>query len=222
MFLGHFALGLAGKRLAPRTPLAADLLAAQWADVAWPVFLLAGWEAVRIDPGNTPMTPLDFERYPYSHSLVALAVWAALFAGVALARRWGTRGAWVLGALVLSHWGLDALTHRPDMPVLPGGPLVGLGLWRSVRATVAVELLLFAGCLGFYMRGTRALDAIGRYGLMALVALLLVAYGGAVFGPPPPSVAAIVWADLAGAAVFLGLAAWIDRHRGPRLAPGQR
>jgi len=213
MFLGHFAVGFATRRAAPRTPLAAGFLAAQWADVVWPIFLLAGLEEVRIDPGNTPMTPLDFVRYPYSHSLVALLVWAALFALAARWRGWGGRAAGVLGVAVLSHWVLDAVTHRPDVPVLFAGPMVGLGLWQSVRATVAVELALFAGGLAVYMRTTRARDGIGRYGLTAIVLLLLAAYGGAIFGPPPPSVAAIIWADLAGVALFVGLAAWVDRHR---------
>jgi len=216
MFLGHFAVGFAARRAAPRVPLAAAFLAAQWADVVWPLFLLMGLEEVRIDPGNTAMTPLDFVRYPYSHSLVALAVWGALFALVARWRGWGARAAWVLGAVVLSHWVLDAVTHRPDVPVLLGGPLVGLGLWRSVRATVAIELTLFAAWLALYMRASQARDGVGRSGLVALVLLLLCAYGGAVFGPPPPSVTAIIWADLAGAALLVGLAAWVDRHRAPR------
>src|SRR5690242_12587793 len=144
MFLGHFAVGFASRGAAPRAPLAAGFLAAQWADVVWPVFLLAGLEEVRIDPGYTPMTPLDFVRYPYSHSLVALAAWAALFALVARWRGWGARTAWVLAGCVLSHWVLDAVTHRPDVPVLFDGPMVGLGLWQSVRATVLVELVVFA------------------------------------------------------------------------------
>lgn len=213
MFLGHFAVGFASRRAAPRVPLAVGFLAAQWADVVWPLFLLAGLEEVRIDPGNTPMTPLDFVRYPYSHSLVALALWAALFALFARWRGWGGRAAWVLGAAVLSHWVLDAVTHRPDVPVLFAGPMIGLGLWQSVRATVAIELTLFAAGLALYMRTTQARDGIGRYGLVAIVLLLLAAYGGAVFGPPPPNVGAIVGADLAGVALLVGLAAWVDRHR---------
>src|SRR5690349_2416421 len=173
MFPGHFAVGFATRRAAPRVPLAAGFVAAQWADVVWPLFLLAGLEEVRIDPGNTPMTPLDFVRYPYSHSLVALGLWAALFAFVARWRGLGARGAGVLAAAVMSHWVLDVVTHRPDVPVMMSGPLVGLGLWRSVRATVAVELLMFAGGLALYQRTTRAVDAIGRYGLVGLVVLLL-------------------------------------------------
>src|SRR5262249_5244567 len=156
------------KRVAPKVPLAAHFLAAQWADVVWPVFLLLGLEEVRIDPGNTAMTPLAFVRYPYSHSLVALGVWAALFAFVARWRGFGARAAGVLAAVVLSHWVLDVVTHRPDMPVLIDGPYLGLGLWSSVRATVAVELLMFAGGLALYQRTTRAVDAIGRYGLVGL------------------------------------------------------
>ena len=75
MFIGHLAVGLAAKRVTPRVSLAMLLLAAQWADTVWPVLLGLGFEHVRIDPGNTAFTPLDFISYPYSHSLIALVAW---------------------------------------------------------------------------------------------------------------------------------------------------
>lgn len=216
MFIGHFALGLAAKRLAPQPSLATHFLAAQWADVLWPFLLLAGVEEVRIDPGNTAMTPLDFVRYPVSHSLAALAVWAALFAALYGWRRGDRRGALVLGGLVLSHWVLDVATHRPDMPLLPAGPKLGLELWRSVPATVSIELVLFAAGLAVYGRATRARDRIGSWGLGGLAALLVAAYLGAAFGPPPPNVPAIAWGAIGGAVVLVKLAAWVDAHRDPR------
>lgn len=216
MFLGHFAVGFAAKRAAPRASLRTTFLAAQWADVVWPVFLLLGLETVRIDPGNTAVTPLDFVSYPYSHSLLALLLWAGLFAGVYAWRGRDRAGAWVLAAVVLSHWVLDFASHRPDVPVLFDGPKLGLGLWRSLAATLAVEGALFAVGVWLYARATRARDRIGSYGLAALVALLVIAYAGALFGPPPPSVDAILWADLAGMALFVGLASWVDAHRAPR------
>src|SRR4051794_25825592 len=122
MFLGHFAVGLAAKRATPRISLAMLLVAAQFADVLWPFLIAFGVEHVRIDPGNTRFTPLDFVSYPYSHSLALLAVWA-LFIGGGYRAVAGGRGTFLtLAALVLSHWVLDYVTHRPDMPLYPKGP----------------------------------------------------------------------------------------------------
>src|SRR5512144_2254744 len=123
MFIGHMAVGFVSKRLAPRASSGVLMAAPMALDLLWPVFLLAGWEQVNIDPGNTAFTPLDFVSYPYSHSLVMSAVWGALFASL----YWGiTRyaaGAMVIGTGVVSHWILDFVTHRPDLPLYPGGTI---------------------------------------------------------------------------------------------------
>src|SRR5688572_1049524 len=150
MFLGHYALGLAAKRVSPSLSLGVLFLAAQLADILWPFLLALGLEQVRIDPGNTAFTPLDFVSYPYSHSLLLLVLWGVA-AGWLFARG-HRRGIVVVTALVVSHWVLDAITHRPDMPVYPGGPKVGLGLWNSVPATVAIELPLYAAGVWLYLR----------------------------------------------------------------------
>ena len=78
MFIGHFGLGFAAKRAAPGVSLAILFLAAQFADTLWPFLVAAGVEQVRIDPGHTAVTPLDFVSYPWSHSLLMLAVWGVL------------------------------------------------------------------------------------------------------------------------------------------------
>src|SRR5262245_59455960 len=156
MFIGHFALAFAANRAAPAVSLGTLFLAVQLADLVWPSFVLLGMEKVEVSPGATAVTPLDFVSYPYSHSLLALALWAALFAGLHWAiRRQGGIVPWLLAALVLSHWVLDAASHRPDMPVLiAGGPLIGLGLWNSVPATVVVETALFIAGVALYARST--------------------------------------------------------------------
>jgi hypothetical protein len=212
MFLGHFGVALAAKRVAPRPSLGTAVLAAQWADGIWPIFLLLGIEQVAIRPGITAVTPLDFVSYPYSHSLLADATWAVLFAGVYGMSRKDWRGAAWLAALVLSHWVLDAASHRPDMPTWPGGPVVGAGLWYSLPATLIVEFVLFAAGIALYLRATRTRDALGNVLPWAFVVTLAVLYLGAVFGPPPPSVAALATTGLAGW-LFVGWAYWIDRHR---------
>ena len=133
MFIGHFAVGFASKRAAPRTSLTVLLTAALFLDVLWPIFLWLGLERVRIAPGDTAFTPLDFESYPFSHSLFMALVWSLLFAGIYFALTRYRTGTWWVGLAVFSHWVLDWFTHRADLPLLPwGGPKVGLGLWNSV------------------------------------------------------------------------------------------
>ncbi len=213
MFVGHFALGFAAKRAAPKLSLALLFAACQLADILWPVFVAAGLETVRIAPGTTAFTPLDFVSYPYSHSLVALCLWAALLGSACWLSGVSVRVSFLVGGLVVSHWVLDFLTHRPDMPVYPGGPRWGLGLWNSVPATLIVELVLFAGGVWLYARATRARDPIGRWSFAGLVGFLLVAYVANIAGGPPPSVTAIYVAGIAGALLLIIWSWWADRHR---------
>jgi hypothetical protein len=215
MFIGHFALGFAARKAAPRLSLGTAFLGAQFLDLLWPTLLLAGLESVRIAPGASGVTPLAFEHYPLSHSLLAAAAWSAVVGGLYLAARGNRRGALVLGLLVLSHWLLDALVHVPDLPVAPGmDTRVGLGLWTSLPATLAVELPLFAAGVALYVHATRASDGIGRWGLAGLVALLLVIYAGNLFGPPPPDARAIAWVGQAQW-LLVAFGYWVDAHRAP-------
>src|SRR5215831_3902203 len=163
MFIGHFAAGFAAKRVVPRVSLAVLFLAAQLADVLWPIFVAVGLETVRIAPGITAVTPLDFVSYPYSHSLLALTIYALTFAAICWWRLGSRTTSIVVALLVISHWVLDFATHRPDMPIYPGGPTYGLSLWNSLPATVAVELAMFAGGVWVYAKTTRARDAVGRW-----------------------------------------------------------
>lgn len=193
MFLGHFAAGLVATRLEPRLPLGTAFIGAQLPDVIWPYLLLAGVERVTIAPGDTAVTPLRFDHYPWSHSLLMVAAAGLLFTIVYGFVFRGSRAAFLLMPLAVSHWLLDAASHRPDVPVLPwNGPIVGLGLWHSLPLTLAVEGMLFAGALWFFARGRRL-----RWPFWALVALLVVVYAAAVFGPPPPSVKAIAFSSIA-------------------------
>jgi hypothetical protein len=216
MFLGHIAVGLAGKRAAPSVSLGAWILAVQFVDLLWPLFLLTGLEHVRISPGITAFTPLDFYDYPITHSLVGGIIWAALVAGVWLLRGSTARVALLLGGGVLSHWVLDALSHRPDLPVLPRGPYVGLGLWNSVPATLAVELTMFGAGVLLYLRLRRGDAPAGgqkRTAFWLLVGFLVVAYFGAAFGPPPPDVPTLAISALA-MWLLVPWAWWVDRPRG--------
>lgn len=215
VFLGHFAVGFAAKRAVPRVSLAVLFIAAQLADLVWPVLVATGIEVVRIDPGNTAFTPFAFVSYPYSHSLVMLTLWGLLLGwGYRLLTNRNGHTVAVLAALVVSHWVLDVVVHRPDMPFFPGGgPKVGLGLWNSVPLTLVVELALFLVGLWIYSTTTRPKDAQGRWGWLGLVAILLLAYAGAAFGPPPQSISALSTMAMLGAVIIIGGAWWVDRHR---------
>ena len=213
MFIGHFGVGFGAKSLAPKVSLGSLLLAAQFIDLLWPTLLLFGLERVRIEPGATVVTPLVFEHYPISHSLAAVLGWAVLVGAVYLLLRRKRIAALVLGVLVLSHWGLDAIVHRPDLPLFPGSAtVVGMDAWSSLPLTLAIELPLFALGVWLYTRATSAKDAVGRWGFAGLVVFLLLVYGANLFGAPPPSSTAIAWAgQLQWLLVFWGY--WIDKHR---------
>jgi len=177
MFLGHYALGLATKRIEPRLPLWLLLAAPQALDLLWPIFVLAGVEHVEVAPGDTAFTPLRFVSYPWSHSLVTSIGWGALLGVVVRARGASVRAAVIAAALVVSHWVLDVASHRADMPLWPGGgPLLGLGLWRSVPATLVVEIGMYAVGIVLYARATRSKDRSGTWAFVGLVALLFVVY----------------------------------------------
>lgn len=212
MFLGHFGVALAGKRLARRVSLGTLILAAQFVDMLWPIFLLIGFEHVRITPGITRVQALDFYDYPYSHSLTMGVRWALALGLIYFFLRRNARGAWVLGALVLSHWGLDWIVHRPDLPLWIGGPKVGLGLWNSWPASISLELLMFGAGVWIYLTSTRPRDRRGTYAFWSLMALLLVGWMGATFGPPPPDTrivaltALVMW-------IVAPWAWWADGHR---------
>lgn len=217
MFLGHYALAFGAKRIAPSVSLGTLFLACQFADLLWPSLVLLGVERVEIEPGNTLVTPLNFVSYPYSHSLVMLLVWSAVFALLYRALRGAQPLAMAtVAALVFSHFVLDVITHRPDMPITIGGAQkIGLGLWNYPGTTLAVEAAMFLTGAGLYVTATRERDRVGQLALLALIATLAAIYFAALYGPPPPNARAVA---IAGhlSWLFVFWAYWIDRHRGPR------
>ena len=215
MFIGHFGAAFAGKRVAPEVSLGTLFLSVQFADGLWPLLLLLGVEHVRITPGIMKLSPLDFYDYPVSHSLVALVLWGVAVRAIYFSIRRSARGAAVLAAGVVSHWVLDVVMHRPDMPVLPRGPYVGFGLWNSLPATLLLESGLFAGGIAVYLNATRAKDRVGVWAFWTLVILLYAIWVSSLFAPPPPGVTPIA---VAGLAMWLMIpwGYWIDRHRAAR------
>ena len=213
MFIGHFGVAFAARKVAPKTSLGTLIFAAQFLDFLWPVLLLLGVEHARITPGATKMSPIDFTDYPISHSLLMATAWAVLFGGIYYWLRRNVRSAVVVSGLVLSHWILDFIVHRPDLPLRPGGEVrVGLGLWNSVPASIAAEVFFFVAGVWMYLGCTRARDSIGRYGFWALAGFLFLGWIGTLFAGAPPSLTALAWG---GMAMWLTVpwGWWADRHR---------
>lgn len=207
-------MAFGAKKFAPQLSLGILFLACQLADLVWPNLVLLGVETLEVDQGNTVMTPLNFLHYPYSHSLVALVLWGAIFAVVyALLRRLGIKAAIVIALLVLSHWVLDVLTHRPDMPItLSDSTVIGLGLWNHPAVAVPFELLLFGAGTWLYASHTKPMDRKGSIGFWALVVFLLLVYSANLLGPPPPSPQAVAWSAQA-LWILVAWGFWLDRHR---------
>lgn len=191
MFIGHFALGLAAKRIDKRPSLAILFVAAQFLDLLWPVLVLLGIESLEIDPDNTLLTPLHFTHYPYSHSLFMAVLWGILFGLLYYAFTRNRKGSLLLGSLVLSHWVLDFITHAPDLPLSPfTDTKVGLGLWNHPMVECILEIGFFTLAAWWYYRVQHPKRKIA-YGL--LIGFLLVVHILNLLGPPPPSTSMVAW-----------------------------
>ncbi len=211
MFLGHLGVALATRKVEPRLPLGATVAGTFALDLLWPLFLLLGVETVRVHPGDTAFTSLAFESYPWSHSLIMVVGWSIL-GGVLGGRVFGSwRAGSVLGLVILSHWVLDFVTHRPDLPLWPGGPVAGLGLWSSVPGTLLVEGAIGLLGLWLFVGAGGARDRTGRWALFGLFALVAVVWVTQPWSPPPPSASAVAWGGLVMWLLPLW-AFWIDRH----------
>lgn len=217
MFLGHYGVGFGAKKFVPNVSLGTLFIAAQFLDLLWPTLLLLGIERVQIVPGVTRVTPLLFEHYPISHSLLAVIGWGILIGGVYYYLKRSRFAALVIGFLVVSHWLLDTIVHRPDLPLYPGSNiLIGFNAWSSLPLTLVIELSLFVLGVWLYLRTTVATDNKGKWGVVILVLFLLLVYLASVFGSPPPSSEAIAWVGQSQWLMVLW-GYWLDRHRRSRL-----
>src|SRR6266540_7200744 len=213
MFVGHYGVSFAAKRGDRTIPLWALFLAVQLLDVFWSVFVVAGLEKVRIAPGITASNPLDLYYMPYTHSLVAALLWS-LGAYVAYrairAFRASHRAALLVALAVFSHWMLDLVVHRPDLPLYDNTAKVGLGLWNRPVLAFALEAALLLGSIALYLRVQRR----GRGSLVAFGLVLLGIQALVFFGPPPASDRAAAVTALAAYVAFAGVIAWWERRYG--------
>ena len=216
MFIGHFAVAFAAKKVAPKASLGTLVFAAVFLDAVWPVLVVLGIERFRIVAGFTAINPFDFVYYPWSHSLLMTAVWAVLFAIVYQTVKGDHAGATWVGIAVASHWVLDCVTHRPDLQLYPGGSeRLGLGLWESLPATFSVEGLMFAAGIALYTQSTKVKDRLGTVAWWVYIALLVILYVPGPWSPPPPSEDAVAILGIIALAILGPWAYWIDRHRVP-------
>lgn len=207
MLVGHFAVAFVGKRIEPKLSLGTLVLAAMLPDMLWPVFSIAGIEYVAAEPGVAGNNILDVA---ISHSLLMVTIWAALFAGAYFLRRHYTRGAWVLFVAVLSHWFLDAASHKHALA--PGtNRYYGLELWNSVPATIIVEGGFWLLAIILYVRASRPNKRAGVYAFWPVVAFLTFAWiSNFRKGPPPPKA---VIGSLIFFLLLIAWAYWMNRVR---------
>jgi membrane-bound metal-dependent hydrolase YbcI (DUF457 family) len=209
MFIGHYGVAFASKRVAPAVPLWVTFLAVQLLDVIWAPLVLLGVEKVRIVPGITASNPLDLYYMPYTHSLVAALLWSAIAVALYLPRSRVNKPALIVGAAVFSHWVLDFLVHTPDLPLLDNTAKVGLGLWNYPAPAFALEAALLFGGMWLYVKTGSA----RRLPTVILGIVMVVVQAVVFFGPPPSSDKAAAVTALVAYVLYAVAAAWLEKMR---------
>lgn len=214
MFVGHYGLSFVAKRAEPSVPLWVLFLSVQLLDVIWAPLILLGIEQARIVPGITEANALDFTFYPYTHSLLGAAVWSIVAGGVylALAKPARRAAALVVAAAVFSHWPLDFLMHRPDLPLYDNAAKVGLGLWNVRAIAYAVEVLTLLIGLRIFLAWRRG----PMLGTVIFAILLIVLQGYVYYGPTPQSTSAAAGSGLAGYLFITAAIWWLQDRRTPQ------
>jgi len=222
MFVGHYGPSFLAKRLAPGIPLWILFLAVQLLDVFWAIFIFLGVERVRIVPGFTETNALDLYYMPYTHSLPGALAWASA-AGILYRLITGSgREAALVGAAVFSHWPLDLLVHRPDLPLYDNVAKVGLGLWDYPYVTLGLEAALLLGAMGLFLQKSRPVTSSGRYSMPIFCLAILLMQAGMLFSPPPPSDRVMATTSLIAYVLVAAAIAWVEggRATGERMRGG--
>ena len=219
MFIGHYGIGLALKKVEPRLSLGLLIFGAIMLDILFGLFLLSGIEHAKIVPGATVVSPFEFYDYPLSHSALGAFMWAT--AGYLAYWLWPKgdrtqrkRPAFILAIAIFSHFILDVISHTPDMTIFgKNSSILGLSLWNSLAGTMIVEFgILFIG-IYLYRSATYSVSSSGKYGFALMILILVVLYIGNIFGPPPPDMKAVAVTMTAGQLALVALAFWVDRNR---------
>lgn len=214
MFVGHYGASFLVKSFDKRIPLWMLFLATQLVDVFWAIFVLLGIEKVRIVPGITATNPLDLYYMPYTHSLLASFVWfGAGMVGFKSLRSSDWRAGLLVGAAIFSHWVLDLIVHRPDLPLYDDVLKVGLGLWNYPATAFLLEAGLMFGGIWLYLRATEPVTSAGKYAMMILGFVMLLLQASVFFGAPPPTPEAAAVTALIGYFALAGGAYWLEKKR---------
>ena len=211
MFIGHYAPALVAAALPKAPKLGALFIAAQLVDIAFFIFVLGGVEAMRITPGITAMNGLDLYHMPYTHSLLGSIVWGAGFAIVIWMLTRSRITALVGGAVVVSHWLIDLLVHRPDLTLTGSPPPIGLGLWNYPLIEMPLELGLIGASLGFYLSRTRHIAGAATHWPWTLAAVMLVVQLYNWLSPEPEAMDASL--PISGLLAYF-LLAWLAHQTG--------
>ena len=143
--------------------------------------------------------------------------WSAVAAALALLlypclkeARWRTAA--LVAVAVFSHWLLDALVHRSELPLVGNtSATVGLALWNNMSVALAVEAALVAlGLCLFLQKSGRARGKSIALGAFILIVLMFTVVGMTI-APPPPSTSAMAGSSLVALVVVCGLIAWLGR-----------
>jgi len=220
MLVGHTAIALAGKRFEPKLSLGTLMAAALLADLIGFVLILLGIEHWTLKPGGSGVNAVDLDSIAWSHGLVPDLLWAGVLAGAYFLWRHQVRAAWILFAAILSHWILDFVSHKPDMPLAPGiSARYGLGLWTSLPATLLIEGGLWLAALVVYVRATRASNRAGIYAFWPVIAFMTLAWISNFTAPPAAgSMTTAAVAALTFFTLLVAWAYWMDRVRKPEAA----
>lgn len=222
MFVGHYGAALALKATETRASLGLLFLGVQFVDILFFSLVLVGVEKMNIVPGHTESTHFELAHMPYTHSVLASLLWAALIGGgafVALGDQARRRSiAIVLGASLFSHWVLDLIVHTPDLPLLGETSIkLGFGLWNNAPLTFFLEATLLLGGLWLYLRATapKAGSQLARFGMVGMVILLIALNVHNLFGPPPAGFMEVFGLAMSSYLGLAGIAFWLDGLRTP-------
>lgn len=216
MFVGHYAVSLALKKVEKKVSLGLLFLAVQFVDIVFFPLVLLGIERVNIVENFTQSTHFELEFMPYTHSLLATFIWAGFIYGLYRIIPPRIRSvAFVMGIAVLSHWFLDLIVHTPDLPLWHDeSTKLGFGLWNNDIATYLLEAILLVTGLWIYLSSTSATTKIGKYGMVIFVCILLSINAFNIFGPlMDDSKVALAISSLTLYFLFAATAHWLDRKR---------
>jgi len=216
MFVGHYGVSFVLKSVDRKTPLWILFIAVQLVDVFWSFFVIVGIEKARIVPGITASNPLDLYYMPYTHSFIAAIVWSLISFMIyrLLPNAGGRREALIVALAVLSHWFLDLLVHRPDLPLYADTYKVGIGLWNYPVPAFLLETGLLLIGMTLYFRATVAKSPMGKYGMIVFGVVMAIIQAALFFGPlvAHSSTGAALIA-LISYSIFAWVAYWLERKR---------